>query len=492
VAGVTWLISLLNPASAFVKACKAIYDVIMFFVERGEQIMALVNTIIDSVTQIASGALGSVAGMIEGVLAKGLPLAISFLASLLGLGGIAGKIKSIIEKIQGPVNKLIDWVVNGAVKLYKKTIGKLIGKGVSWAKGKVAAGRKWVRGKVDAGKKWASGKLAGAKKWFKGKAESASDWFQRQIAALKKLVFRDSFDVDGEAHSIFTEPGNPAVAYVASGKKKVSDADLGPALAALNDEYKAVMTDYWATISQKTGGKADKALIRQAGKLRSTGKALIKRMVAAAQKAMRQGQDPGMHAPHIGEILAHRSQGSRLRPKKESKNVPAWRMESEHTIPREVISGAFSVLPLKSGSAITDTEYKDMDTILMYADASKQKTHGNAGDLATIRTLKGQVGKAVANALAEPPSKRGDVLGMIGARVMQTLGAIAVNASGRAMAAIKAEQSKVGDARAKGAAALPTDGAVDQARGQQLAQIEAFFDARIKKLESLREKDEAS
>ena len=171
------------------------------------------------------------------------------------------------------------------------------------------AGKKWVKGKVDAGKKWASGKLAGAKKWFKGKAESASDWFQKQIAALKKLVFRDSFDVDGEAHSIFTEPGNPAVAYVASGKKKVSDADLGPALAALNDEYKAVMTDYWATISQKTGGKADKALIRQAGKLRSKGKALIKRMVAAAQKAMRQGQDPGMHAPHIGEILAHRAQG---------------------------------------------------------------------------------------------------------------------------------------------------------------------------------------
>ncbi|WP_162917693.1 hypothetical protein [Dongia deserti] len=39
----TWLIGLLNPASAFVKACKAIYDIIMFFVNRGSQIMALVN-----------------------------------------------------------------------------------------------------------------------------------------------------------------------------------------------------------------------------------------------------------------------------------------------------------------------------------------------------------------------------------------------------------------------------------------------------------------
>ena len=34
-AGITWLISLLNPAAAFIKACKAIYDIVMFIVERG-------------------------------------------------------------------------------------------------------------------------------------------------------------------------------------------------------------------------------------------------------------------------------------------------------------------------------------------------------------------------------------------------------------------------------------------------------------------------
>ena len=33
-AGITWLISLLNPAAAFIKACKLIYDVVMFFVEQ--------------------------------------------------------------------------------------------------------------------------------------------------------------------------------------------------------------------------------------------------------------------------------------------------------------------------------------------------------------------------------------------------------------------------------------------------------------------------
>jgi len=128
VAGVTWLVSMLNPASAFIKACKMIYDVIMFFVTRGSQIMALVNAVIDSVTAIARGAIGVAASAVENALAKALPVAISFLASLLGLGGISEKIKAIIAKIQAPINAAIDWVINKAVALVKAA-GKLLGFG---------------------------------------------------------------------------------------------------------------------------------------------------------------------------------------------------------------------------------------------------------------------------------------------------------------------------------------------------------------------------
>jgi hypothetical protein len=132
VAGITWLVSLLNPASAFVKACKMIYDVIMFFVERGSQIMALVNAIIDSVESIAAGAIGSAANWVENALGKALPVAISFLASLLGLGGLSDKIKKIIEAVQKPVGKAVDAVVNAVVKGFKKVVGfvgGLFGKG---------------------------------------------------------------------------------------------------------------------------------------------------------------------------------------------------------------------------------------------------------------------------------------------------------------------------------------------------------------------------
>ena len=70
------------------------------------------------------------ASKVEDALAKALPLAISFLASLIGLGGISEKIRSIIETVQRPINKAVDAIVLKAVKAFKKPM--------DWAKGKYA------------------------------------------------------------------------------------------------------------------------------------------------------------------------------------------------------------------------------------------------------------------------------------------------------------------------------------------------------------------
>lgn len=131
IAGITWIIGLLNPASAFFKACKAIYDIVMFFINRGSQILALVNAVIDSMAAIAKGAVGVAAGFVENALAKAIPVAIGFLASLLGLGDPSKPVREFIEKARAPVNKAIDWVINLAVKGVKavgKFVGGLLGK----------------------------------------------------------------------------------------------------------------------------------------------------------------------------------------------------------------------------------------------------------------------------------------------------------------------------------------------------------------------------
>lgn len=129
-AGVTWIVSLLNPASAFVKACKMIYDVIMFFIERGSQIAELVNAVTDSVAAIANGAVDGAAAMVENALAKSIPVVLGFMASLLGLGGISEKIQQLIKTVRGPIDKAIDWVIGKAVGFAKKVGSSKLGKGV--------------------------------------------------------------------------------------------------------------------------------------------------------------------------------------------------------------------------------------------------------------------------------------------------------------------------------------------------------------------------
>jgi phage-related protein len=160
--GITWLLSALNPAAAFIKACKLIYDVVMFFVEKGSQIKEFVDSVLDSVEEIAGGAVGRVAGLIEKTLAKILPLLIGFLASVLNLGGITEKIKEILQKVQKPVEKAVDAVINGALELARPIIN-LAKRGAAWAKGKYEKGKAWVKGKVGAAADWIKGAVRGAK-----------------------------------------------------------------------------------------------------------------------------------------------------------------------------------------------------------------------------------------------------------------------------------------------------------------------------------------
>jgi hypothetical protein len=201
--GITWLLSLLNPAAAFIKACKAIYDIVMFIVERGAQILEFVNAVLDSIGAIARGNISAAADKVENALAKALPLAISFLASLLGLGGITEKIREAIDKVRKPIEQAVDFVVLGAVKTFKKMFGGAIG----WATSKAKKGAAWVRNKAEAGKKWAAGKLPGAQEHAAEQAggqgaKTAGEAEAGQSHYVKKVVMNGvehtvEADVDG-------------------------------------------------------------------------------------------------------------------------------------------------------------------------------------------------------------------------------------------------------------------------------------------------------
>src|SRR5262249_59726719 len=117
-----------KPASAFVKAVKAIIDIVTFIFERGAQVLEFVNSVLDAIVAIAGGGAGGVPALIENALAKSIPVLIGFLAALLGVGGIADKVKEVLQAISRPVMRVVDWVVDKVVGFARKLWAKLKGK----------------------------------------------------------------------------------------------------------------------------------------------------------------------------------------------------------------------------------------------------------------------------------------------------------------------------------------------------------------------------
>jgi len=123
ISGVTYLASLFTPASAVVQAIRTTYNVIMWFIERIQQLMGLVEAITNSISNIASGNISAAANYVEQTLGRILPLIISLLARLLGLGGITDTIRRIIARIRRPIDRALDravrWIAGQARRLVR-------------------------------------------------------------------------------------------------------------------------------------------------------------------------------------------------------------------------------------------------------------------------------------------------------------------------------------------------------------------------------------
>lgn len=178
-AGITWILSLLTPASAFIRAAKLIIDFVRFIVERGKQIIEFVNSVLDAVIAIAKGGTGGVPALIEKALARSVPVLIGVLATILGLGGIAGRVKGFFQKLGQKVGQALDWVIDKIVALVKK----------AWAKIKAGFGK--------------LGKKFGRKKGRKGKKEETAAEkearLDKAMAVAVKAVSRFKGRVVGRA-----------------------------------------------------------------------------------------------------------------------------------------------------------------------------------------------------------------------------------------------------------------------------------------------------
>ncbi|AQR73127.1 DUF4157 domain-containing protein [Sphingomonas sp. LM7] len=124
-AAVTKLLSMLSPAGAFIQAIIAIYNTIMFFVERIRQIAAVAASFIDGIAAIAAGNIAPAANRVEQTMAGLLTLVISFLARIAGLGRVSDAITGLVRKIRAPIDRALDSVVTWIIATARR-LGRFI------------------------------------------------------------------------------------------------------------------------------------------------------------------------------------------------------------------------------------------------------------------------------------------------------------------------------------------------------------------------------
>jgi hypothetical protein len=133
------IVSMLNPAGAVIQAIIAIYNTIMFFRERLTQIVQVAESFFNSVAQIAAGAIGAAADRVEQTMGRLVPVVISFLARLIGLGGISDTIRNIVARIRAPIDRALDRVVDW-IAAQARRLGRAV---VSGARSLAARFTRW-------------------------------------------------------------------------------------------------------------------------------------------------------------------------------------------------------------------------------------------------------------------------------------------------------------------------------------------------------------
>jgi hypothetical protein len=109
----------LNPTGAIVQGGMMVESTVGFVVDNGRQVAGLVNEVVTEITEIAHGAIEDAAQHVEAALTRSMVIVIGFLANLVGLSGVAGRVQTTIKRMQAAIDKQLGIVVGESVGVVK-------------------------------------------------------------------------------------------------------------------------------------------------------------------------------------------------------------------------------------------------------------------------------------------------------------------------------------------------------------------------------------
>lgn len=126
-AGIQQLLSLLSPVGAVIQAIIKTFTTVQFFIQRINQILDLVESVVNSIAAIASGSIAAAANFIERTMARTIPVILDFLARFIGLGDVGAQVQRVIQGLQarvdGMLDRAVDWIRRQAANLASRVLG---------------------------------------------------------------------------------------------------------------------------------------------------------------------------------------------------------------------------------------------------------------------------------------------------------------------------------------------------------------------------------
>ncbi|GAB3374108.1 hypothetical protein GCM10027431_26400 [Lysobacter rhizosphaerae] len=118
---------------AILSAAQSLYAALLTAKKWMRQVLDMADQALDNVMDLVGGAFEKVGGVFAGLMKRGMPVVIGFLADQVGLGDVGREIGKVIEKLRAKVDTAILWLID----ILKAGIDFLIGLGKS-AVGKIA------------------------------------------------------------------------------------------------------------------------------------------------------------------------------------------------------------------------------------------------------------------------------------------------------------------------------------------------------------------
>jgi phage-related protein len=138
-AALKWLVSFLDVTGIMpvVRTILAIQSAIETVAQYINQLLEIVNSVCLGISDIAKGAIGTAANLVERTAARLVPFGIAMLASVLGLGSIGDHMRKVVDGIRKKVDEGIDWLIDkakAAVEAVTKAVGKIVAAVMKWWK----------------------------------------------------------------------------------------------------------------------------------------------------------------------------------------------------------------------------------------------------------------------------------------------------------------------------------------------------------------------